>query len=526
MSCCTELCICPPSPELEEKIVRSKRRFLTGGALPAAETVDLLDLRTFTLISTRPKKTREHTLVSPTRDFAPVLGVRKALVLLVDFSDKQANQSQAHYSDMLFSLGSHPGGSMRDYYREVSYSKLDVTGTVNGSGPTSGWFRAPQTRAHYADGNYGFNAYPKNAQKLCEDAVDLANPFVNFADYDNDGDGVVDALVIICAGSGGEATGNTSDLWSHKWSIFPRSVDGVTVQTYFMAPEDGRVGVMAHELGHLLLGWPDLYDTDYSSSGTGKWDLMAGGSWNNFGNTPAHPTAWCKAKVGWVAPTTVFNAQQSVTLKPYAQQGDVYKLPVGSATSKEYFLVSNRQQTGFDSALPGEGCIIEHVDDNQSNNTDENHYLVDIEQADGKRDLNKHANSGDAGDVWPNASLNKFTDSTTPNSKTYSGADSQVAVTDIARSGDDITATLKAGAVGGTTGARTWHYNVAAQRVYTSVETQNAWVLLETHGWRQVKPGQADGVTNMHVAFCEAVANGRKVDVEIDGAAVYALYLI
>lgn len=47
-------------------------------------------------------------------------------------------------------------------------------------------------------------------------------------------------------------TGNKDDIWSHKWGIAPRTVDAVKVSGYFMAPEDGRVGVMAHELGHLF----------------------------------------------------------------------------------------------------------------------------------------------------------------------------------------------------------------------------------------------------------------------------------
>lgn len=220
-------------------------------------------------------------------------------------------------------------------------------------------------------------------------------------------------------------------------------MDGVKVQSYFMAPEDGRVGVFSHE--HLLLGWPDLYDTDYSSAGTGGWDLMAGGSWNNAGNTPAHPTAWCKTKVGWVDPVTLFNQQQSVTIKPYANNAQVYKLPVGSATSKQYFLVSNRQQAGFDVHLPGEGCLIEHVDDNQSNNTDETHYLVDVEQCDGKSNLNKNANRGDATDPFPCGTNNRFTQDTTPSSRVYDGSDSNVSITNIARSGDDITADINVG---------------------------------------------------------------------------------
>lgn len=517
------LCINPPSPELEEKIINSKKRFLAGEDLPEVDSVDVLDLRTFALITGRPKKTRAHTLVAPTKAFSPVLGTRKALVLIVDFSDKPATQTQAHYNDMLFSSGTYATGSMRDFYREASYNKLDVTGKVSGSGgPTAGWYRAPQAKSYYTDGNYGFNSYPRNAQKLVEDVVDLANPFVNFSEYDNDGDGVVDALVIIVAGSGGEATGNVNDFWSHKWGIAPKSVDGVTVQTYFMAPEDGRVGVMAHELGHLLLKWPDLYDTDYSSAGTGRWDLMAGGSWNNGGHTPAHPTAWCKVQAGWINPTTIFNAQQDVTIKPYATNAQTYKLPVGSVGSKEYFLVSNRQKTGFDRHIPGEGCIIEHVDDNQSNNTDETHYLVDIEQADGRSDLNKNANRGDATDPFPNGSNSKFTATTTPNSKSYSGSDSRVAVTNIKRAGNHITGTINVGGVS----VKTWLYNKKVLRTYASHHSQNAWVNIEGAGWRKIKAGSSDGVTDMFVVFCEAISNAGKVHVYLDASSVYRVQLV
>lgn len=520
---CNHRCIVPPSPELEEKIIRSKKMLLAGQTLPDEPTVDVLDLRSATRILTRAPRTRAHTLVSPTIEFAPILGTRRALVLLVDFSDKAANEPQGHYHDMLFSVGSYATGSMRDFYREASYSQLDVDGEVSGTGgPTSGWYRAPQTKEFYTNNDYGFGTYPRNAQKLVEDAVDLAAPHVNFAQYDNDGDGVVDALVIIAAGSGGEVTGNTGDIWSHKWGINPKTVDGVQVQTYFMAPEDGRVGVMSHELGHLLMKWPDLYDTDYTSRGTGRWDLMAGGSWNDGGNTPAHPTAWCKLKAGWINPVTIANAQQSVTIQPYATHSQVYKLPVGGSASKEYFLVTNRQQTKFDSHLPGEGCIIEHVDDNQVNNTDETHYLVDIEQADGQSHLNSNANSGDAGDPFPTATNNAFAMGTTPNSNAYDGSDSKVAVTNIQRSGDLITADINVG--GGA--AMEWHTNKSVLQTYTTYHSQNAWARIQDLGWRKIETGSADGVTNMFQALCVAQANNRSVSVFVDDSKIYRMYLL
>ncbi len=512
----------PPAPELEERIIRSKAKvFDERGALPRQPTAKLLDARSFSLIIGRPPKTRAHTFGEPIAP-APVTGTRKALVLLVDFSDETAATAQPSVVQLLFSVGTFATGSMRDFYKEASYNKLDVTGQVLGTGPTAGWYRASEPKTYYTAGNYGFGTYPNNAQRLVEEVIDMAAPHVNYADYDNDGDGVVEALVVIAAGSGAEATGNVDDLWSHKWAIpSPKTYNGVKIQSYFMAPEDGRCGVMAHELGHLLMKWPDLYDTDYSSAGTGHWDLMAGGSWNNGGQTPAHPTAWCKAQVGWVNPTVVLNAALSVKIKPYASNAQVYKLPMGSASSKEYFLLSNRQQTKFDQHLPGEGLVIEHIDDNRTNNTDENHYLVDIEQCDGNFDLNKNKNRGDATDPWP-CNGKDFTATSTPNTKAYDGTDHKISVTNVQRMGDDITADIN---VGGVT-MKKWHTNKSVQYAFVHHTSQYAYAFIETLGWRRIKPGAADGVTNMLDAFCNAVANSRKVHVYADDSFVYTMYLL
>ena len=520
-TCCNGLCVMPPAPDLEEKIMKSKQQFLRGADLDTIDEVDILDMRTFTLISSRPRQSRAHNFqASPGK--GPITGTRKAIVLLVDFSDKAAAESQAHFQDMLFSQGSYATGSMRDYFKEASYSKLDVTGAIAGQGgPTSGWFRAPKPKSYYTDGNYGFNAYPKNAQKLVEDAIDLANPFVNFSQYDNDGDGLVEALVVICAGMGGEQSGDVNDFWSHKWGISPKSVDGVKIDRYFMAPENGRVGVMAHELGHLLLGLPDLYDTDYSSRGTGRWDLMAGGSWNNGGDTPAHPTAWCKYQAGWIAPTVIFNDEKNLSLNSYhTDANSVYKLPVGDVNSDEYFLISNRQKEGFDAHLPGEGLLIEHIDESKSNNTDENNYLVDIEQADGQRHLNTNANSGDAGDAFPTASNTTFTASSTPNSNSYAGADSKVAVTDIARDGDKITAKVNVGGVS----VAGWHTNTSVLKTFATPHSMNAWAYIKDLGWRKVAPVSPDGVTNMHMQLCEAQVNSKPVNVYADDSTIHQMY--
>ena len=113
-------------------------------------------------------------------------------------------------------------------------------------------------------------------------------------------------------------------------------------------------------------------------------------------------------------------------------------------SSKEYFLVENRQQTGFDASLPGSGMLVWHIDETQSGNTDERHYKVALMQADGKRNLERSDNRGDAGDAYPGSSRNRVFDAASnPNSKSYGDANSGVAITDISASGPTMTAKLQ-----------------------------------------------------------------------------------
>ncbi|NYT02667.1 MAG: M6 family metalloprotease domain-containing protein [Methanosarcinales archaeon] len=511
----------PPSPELEKKIRNTKKLVNAGESPPKQTTADVLDFRSYALIIGRPARSRAHTLISKGRERAPVVGSRKALVLLVDFSDNAASQNKQHYSDMLFSSGVYSTKSLREYFWDISYRKLNMGGDVSGEGgQTAGWYRAQSAYSYYTNGEYGFGDYPKNAQKLVEDAVDMASSYVNFADYDNDGDGYVDALFIVHAGTGAEVSGNVNDIWSHQWSISPKTVHGVKVRDYSMEPEDGNIGVFCHELGHVF-GLPDLYDYDYDSAGVGRWDLMAAGSWLNNGKTPSDMGSWCKLKLGWVNPTTI-TGQQTVTIKPYATSGQVYRLPVGGASSKEYFLLCNRRRINFDEYLPGEGLMILHVDENQSNNNDQDHYLVDVEQCDGKRALNKNADSGDASDPYPCSANAAFTASTTPGSKAYDGADSRIAVTNIQRSGEDIIATIGLEEAA----AKVWYYSRKVNSTFAHHTTQWAWANIDGLGWRRIKESSADGTTNLFAAFCESLGNNRPVHVYADDNFIYTMYMI
>ncbi len=430
----------PPAPELLRKICCTKRLISSGAGLSQFKGKEVLDIATYSKIITRPRATRAHTLVSPTREFAHVADKVRALVLLVSFSDNKFVKKPAHFEEMLFSKGAGGTGSLRDYYQEVSYGNLDVTGDVYGP------YQALNPYSYYTDGEYGFGDPPKNVQQLVKEVVEAAKADVDFNEYDLDGDGEVDALFIVHAGPGAEETSDVNHIWSHRWSIDPVEVNGVQVAGYTMEPENGNIGVFCHELGHNF-DLPDLYDTDYNSHGIGNWCLMAGGSWNDGGKTPAHMSAWCKHKLGWVDSQVIFNAGRSATLTGSASNADILKLPVGHPSSKEYFLIENRHKEGFDNKLPGAGLLIWHIDENQPDNTDQSHYLVALEQADGLLELeNNGTDRGDVGDPFPGGEGNRnFTSGSTPGSDAYDGAASNVSVTNISNPGPSMSFDIHVG---------------------------------------------------------------------------------
>jgi len=363
-----------------------------------------------------------------------------ALVILVDFSDNIAdtlNHTPADFQDLLFSEASYPTGSMNDWYLENSYGEVGISGTV------TRWVRLPQTYAYYANNDNGFGNYPMNAQKMAEDAVAAVDSTVDFSLFDNDGDGYVDALFIVHAGPGAEATGNDADIWSHSWSMQNTQVrDGVTLSGYTTEPEVygnhiTTMGVFGHEFGHAL-GLPDLYDTDYSSDGVGFWSMMSGGSWGSGGTKPVHFDAWSKIQLNWIDPIVLSDDTTNVLFEPVENSPKVMRLWTAGMPGSEYFLVENRQRLGFDISLPGEGLLIWHIDNTVGSNADEWHKKVALVQADGNLDL-ENGRGSDSGDPFPGDSLRlNFSDSTTPNSNDYFGNPTQVSVTDITPQGNDI----------------------------------------------------------------------------------------
>ncbi|MFJ8596584.1 M6 family metalloprotease domain-containing protein [Streptomyces sp. NPDC093598] len=442
----SSFCAVAPSPELRQRMMEELDDVRSGPN-------ELTTLLGFTSTPTRlgfddgtifppgefPAGTPLATIAAAAADRAPLRGAIRVVVVLVDFSDAPMTKSTADLDQLFFSLGTMPHGSVREYFREVTNGMVDLVGEVHGP------FRMPETMDWYAAGNFGIGrpSGPFRSPEMAMSAVEAADPSVNFAPFDNDGNGYVDAFIVVHAGPAADGTGKPFHIWSHKAHLPDvHQTDGVNVYGYLTISEEAKIGVCAHELGHLLFGFPDLYDTDDSSEGVGLWCLMGSGSWGGGGDRPTHPSAWCKVNQGW-ATTKVVTTSGDVSFTDVKSSQTVHRLWKDGEGGSEYFLLENRQRTGYDSSLPGGGLLIWHIDENQPNNRDENHYKVGLVQADNQRNLERNQNRGDDGDPYPGTSGNtSFTSSSAPSSHSFGGAASCISVTRISPSAATMTATV------------------------------------------------------------------------------------
>ena len=390
------------------------------------------------------------------RPLSLTVGVRNILVILIDFPDRSGGQTVNYFQDFLFK---NESGNLRHYYLEVSYGLLNISGYIAGNR----WYRSEHNLTWWgADSEGGIDDLNGYIFELAREAVEKADSDVDFSVFDTNNNGIIDpeelSLCIIHAGNDQASSGVSTDIWSHFWYIFGAGygypdliVDGVrlskhpndNVGGYWMVAETDPLGVYAHEFGHDL-GLPDLYDTDLSSDGIGDWGLMSSGSWlgppGKPGECPAHLSAWCKVKLGWINPVTISSPAGNVEIPQVETNSTVYKLEISET---EYFLIVNRQKVGYDYYLPGSGILIWHVDESVSDNTDENHKLVDLEEAHGgiqNLDFAGDGNMGDPYDPFYSPHKTEFTDNSDPNCRAYNGSETRLWVTNISESSSIMSA--------------------------------------------------------------------------------------
>ncbi|MEV0636897.1 immune inhibitor A domain-containing protein [Streptomyces sp. NPDC050619] len=253
-------------------------------------------------------------------------------------TDWQADYNQKHFQDLYFGTGENTE-SLKKYYEKQSSGRYSVDGEI------ADWVKVPYNEARYGSNKAstgawyavqdGVNAWVAEREAAGDTAAQIKAELAEFDqwdryDYDRDGDfnepdGYIDHFQIVHAGedesAGGGAQGEDA-IWAHRWYAFNTDVGstgpdtnklggtqigdtGIWVGDYTMQPENGGLGVYAHEYGHDL-GLPDEYDTSGGgANSTGFWTVMSNGNWlgtgkDVIGDLPGDMNAWDKLQLGWL----------------------------------------------------------------------------------------------------------------------------------------------------------------------------------------------------------------------------------
>lgn len=347
------------------------------------------------------------------------------------------------------------GGSVFDYFYTQSNGKFSVQFDVVGP------YMLSQEQKFYGKNDPKKEGNVKDelgAWKMIAEACELAeadeNENVDFARYDWDGDDTLDLVYVLYSGRGEAFGGGENSVWPQS-GIFRFGYEPVTekgwgthhviyggkklgraacsselevaVSLDGQAERDsegrvieiaGSIGTICHEFSHCL-GLMDHYvfndpnngDTTKELYALGRWDIMDGGNCNGDGKIPVGYNSFEKAFLGWLDPIEVdeVGSEEVRGLKPYSEGGDAYKVK-NHANENEYYLIENRQKTGWDKALPGSGVLITHMDyddeiynENLINNA-EDHLRFRVVPAD-----NKRTKASQEYDTYPHTSYLVFT---------------------------------------------------------------------------------------------------------------------
>ena len=295
-------------------------------------------------------------------------GSRRGLIILVQFSDKKFSMTdpKAFYNRFANELNFNEGnfkGSVRDYFRAQSNGQFDLSFDI--AGPVT----LPQKYSYYGANDSGGN--DKNAEQMIVDALNAIGDTTDFSPYDWDGDKEVEEVFVLYAGYGEADSEDENTVWPHMYTLddarLKYSKGGYKVNVYACSNEVSYtnevagIGTVCHEFSHCM-GFPDVYDTSYGGNyGMQEYDLMDMGSYNGDSFQPANYTAYERMTCGWTIPVelkadTVVNNMASLT-----DHGQTYII-YNPDYKNEYYMLENRQPTGFDASLPGFGMLITYID--------------------------------------------------------------------------------------------------------------------------------------------------------------------
>ena len=371
-------------------------------------------------------------------------GVKKGLVVLVDFKNKKFADGHdlEYYKNVINGkdfTDEEEGyvGSVRDYFLAQSNGQFELDFDVVG----------PVTMSK----NYGYygndGAYQKDEKvyEMIKEACDGIQDKVNLKDYDWDGDGEADQVFFLYAGLGQASGGSASTIWPHEselryWPCGVLSYSTGKINTYACANElqpetqgssryiSAGIGTICHEFSHCL-GFADMYDTTGGGGyGMSVFDVMDQGSYNGNGFVPCNYTAFERIYAGWVEAIELESPATVKDMKSVSDYGRPF-IMYNYKNTNEYFLMENRQNTGWDKGLYGSnGLLIVHVNyvpsrwaNNSVNSSAEKIQCCTVVNADGSRENTQYSLQGD---LYPyevkGVTMNdEFTDESEPAAKLY-----------------------------------------------------------------------------------------------------------
>lgn len=372
-------------------------------------------------------------------------GVKKGLVVLVDFKNKKFADGHdlEYYKNVINGkdfTNEEEGyvGSVRDYFLAQSNGQFELDFDVVG----------PVTMSNKY-GYYGADSEYQKDEKVYEmikEASDAIQDQVNLKDYDWDGDGEADQVFFLYAGLGQASSNNVSTIWPHEselryWPCGVLSYPTGKINTYACANElqpetqgssryiSAGIGTICHEFSHCL-GFADMYDTSGGGGyGMSVFDVMDQGSYNGNGFVPCNYTAFERIYAGWVEPIELIDPATVKDMKSVSDYGRPF-IMYNYKNTNEYFLLENRQNTGWDEGLYGSnGLLITHVNyvpsrwaNNSVNASTQKIQCCTVVNADGSREISNTLSL--QGDLYPYESKgvtmnNEFTDDSEPASKLY-----------------------------------------------------------------------------------------------------------
>jgi M6 family metalloprotease domain len=359
---------------------------------------------------------------SPIQRF-PVVGSPRGLVILVNFSDNNfvVPNPQAAFTNLLNQPNYNTNGgtgSARDYFIDASNGvftpEFDVVGP----------FTLPNPSAYYDENDgHKINQFVIEACALADSAG------VDFALYDTDNNGIVDNVFIYYAGYNEAEGGGSNTIWPHRYGIYyppytTMTFDGKLIGDYACSSElRGRngnnmcgIGTFVHEFSHVL-DLPDLYATNNASHATlGYWDVMDYGPYSNGGRTPPTYSAYERFFMGWLTPIEISTPLNDtieaihISNKAFLVSNTQHNMDGKNPNPTEFYLIENRQKTGWDTYLPGHGMLITRINynrnrwNNNSVNNSQNSMGVRIIPAGGSNSSN-----GSGSDPFPGtANVNNY----------------------------------------------------------------------------------------------------------------------